>query len=100
MKIAVSGKGGVGKTLLVSMLSKIFVESGYSVIAIDADPDANLAATLGFPQAEEIIPVSEMSDLMRRGQERPPVRLKSILSSIPRWVTYLRSTGASMRALN
>jgi len=64
MKIAVSGKGGVGKTLLVSMLSKIFVESGYSVIAIDADPDANLAATLGFPQAEGIIPISKMSDLI------------------------------------
>jgi CO dehydrogenase maturation factor len=64
MKIAVSGKGGVGKTLLVSMLSKIFVESGYSVMAIDADPDANLATTLGFPKAEEIIPISEMSDLI------------------------------------
>ena len=48
MKIAISGKGGVGKTLLTSLLSKTFAESGYSVIAIDADPDANLAATLGF----------------------------------------------------
>jgi len=64
MKIAISGKGGVGKTLLASMLSKIFAESGYSVIAIDADPDANLAATLGFPQAEEITPVSEMKELI------------------------------------
>jgi len=64
MKIAVSGKGGVGKTLLVSMLSKTFVNSGYSVLAIDADPDSNLAATLGFPQAEEITPVSEMKELV------------------------------------
>ena len=37
MKIAISGKGGVGKTLLASLLSNIFAESGYSVIAIDAD---------------------------------------------------------------
>ncbi len=64
MKIAISGKGGVGKTLLASMLSKIFAESGYSVIAIDADPDSNLAANLGFPQAEEITPISEMKELV------------------------------------
>ncbi len=50
---------------MASMLSKIFAESGYSVIAIDADPDANLAATLGFPHPEEIIPISEMSDLIQ-----------------------------------
>ncbi len=60
MKIAISGKGGVGKTLLAALLSKVFVESGYSVLAIDADPDANLASTLGFPHAETIIPISEM----------------------------------------
>ena len=54
MKIAISGKGGVGKTLLTALLAKIFAESGYSVLAIDADPDANLAATLGFPHPEKI----------------------------------------------
>jgi len=64
MKIAISGKGGVGKTLLASLLCKIFAESGYSVLAIDADPDSNLAATLGFPQAEEITPISEMKELV------------------------------------
>jgi len=64
MKIAISGKGGVGKTLLASLLSRTFAESGYSVLAIDADPDANLAATLGFPHPEKIIPISEMKDLI------------------------------------
>ena len=49
---------------MASLLSKIFVESGYSVLAIDADPDSNLAATLGFPQAEEITPISEMKELI------------------------------------
>ncbi len=71
MKIAISGKGGVGKTLLSALLSRIFAESGYSVIAIDADPDSNLAATLGFPHSEKITPISEMSDLI---EERTGVR--------------------------
>ncbi len=64
MKIAISGKGGTGKTMLVSLLSTIFAQSSYSVLAIDADPNANLAATLGFPNSERIIPISEMADLI------------------------------------
>ncbi len=59
MKIAISGKGGVGKTLLSALLCKEFVQAGYSVIAIDADPDANLAATLNFPHLEELTPISK-----------------------------------------
>ena len=89
MKIAISGKGGVGKTLLSSLLSRIFVESGYSVIAIDADPDANLAATLGFPQAEEITPISEMKELIeertgaRSGESAPYFKLNPKVDDIP-----------------
>jgi CO dehydrogenase maturation factor len=64
MKIAVSGKGGVGKTILSSFLAKIFAESGYSVLAIDADPDTNLAATLGFPDSDKITPISDMDALI------------------------------------
>jgi CO dehydrogenase maturation factor len=64
MKIAVSGKGGVGKTLFAALLARTFAEFGYSVLAIDADPDANLAATLGFPEPERISPISEMKDLI------------------------------------
>jgi len=64
MKIAISGKGGVGKTILAALLSKVFAESGYSVLTIDADPDSNLAATIGFPQPEKITPISEMKDLV------------------------------------
>ncbi|MFC1918778.1 AAA family ATPase [Chloroflexota bacterium] len=89
MKIAISGKGGVGKTLLASILSKIFAESGYSVIAIDADPDANLAATLGFSDPEQITPISEMSDLIEErtgvqpGQSAPYFRLNPKVDDIP-----------------
>jgi CO dehydrogenase maturation factor len=64
MKIAISGKGGVGKTLLASLLSKAFSEAGYSVLAIDADPDANLAANLGFADPDKITPISELSDII------------------------------------
>ncbi|UCG55320.1 MAG: AAA family ATPase [Dehalococcoidia bacterium] len=69
MKIAVSGKGGVGKTLLVSLLANIFADSDYSVIAIDADPDANLATSLGFPDAASISPISEMKELVAKRTE-------------------------------
>jgi len=64
MKIAISGKGGVGKTLLAALLAKMFSGQSFSVLAIDADPDANLAATLGFPNPESIIPISDMKDLV------------------------------------
>jgi CO dehydrogenase maturation factor len=46
MKIAVSGKGGVGKTTFASFLIKALSEKGKKVLAIDADPDANLALML------------------------------------------------------
>jgi len=89
MKIAISGKGGVGKTLLASLLSKIFAESGYSVLAIDADPDANLAATLGFPHPDEITPISDLSDLIeertgaRPGQSAPFFKLNPKVDDLP-----------------
>ena len=50
IKIAITGKGGVGKKTFSSMLSRMFVYNGYRVVAIDADPDANLGLALGFPK--------------------------------------------------
>ena len=66
MKIAVTGKGGVGKTTFSSMLSRMFAEDGYRVVAVDADPDANLALALGFPREvyDSIVPISEMKKLV------------------------------------
>ena len=72
MKIAISGKGGVGKTLLASLLAKAFSKSGYRVIAIDAAPDANLAATLGFTDTEKTTPISEMKELIAERTETQP----------------------------
>lgn len=64
MKIAVSGKGGTGKTLLSALLCKELKERGYKVLAVDADPDANLAATLGFPDSCGIKPIVEMEEVI------------------------------------
>ncbi|MBA7469952.1 Light-independent protochlorophyllide reductase iron-sulfur ATP-binding protein [subsurface metagenome] len=64
MKLAITGKGGVGKTTLAAGLALSFSQDGKKVIAIDADPDSNLAATLGFPEPEKIIPLVEMKELI------------------------------------
>jgi CO dehydrogenase maturation factor len=84
MKIAISGKGGVGKTLLSAFLAHIFTKKGYSVIAIDADPDANLAATLGFTHPEQIVPISELDDLIEERVGVRPGRSGSIFKLNPR----------------
>jgi len=64
MKIAVSGKGGVGKTTFSAFLIRTFNEMGRHVLAIDADPDANLGAALGIFDAHTIVPISEMKELI------------------------------------
>ena len=64
MKIAISGKGGVGKTTISTGLLKAFAEANKEVIGIDADPDANLAANLGIPDPDKIIPIVEMKELV------------------------------------
>lgn len=66
MKIAVSGKGGVGKTLVAGALAYSFAKKGFKTIAIDADPSPNLALTLGVPleKAREIVPISENKPLI------------------------------------
>jgi CO dehydrogenase maturation factor len=64
MKLAVSGKGGVGKTTFSSLLIRTFDELGKKVLAIDADPDANLAAGIGIENADGIVPISEMKELV------------------------------------
>ena len=64
-KIAITGKGGVGKTTLSSLLAYIYAQRGQKVLAIDADPNANLAFALGMPMevADKIVPLAEMDEL-------------------------------------
>ncbi|MFV1964560.1 MAG: AAA family ATPase [Pirellulaceae bacterium] len=64
MKIAVTGKGGVGKTTLSAMLASVLGLKGQNVIAIDADPDANLASAFGLPLERYPVFLAEMRDLI------------------------------------
>jgi len=67
MKLAIVGKGGVGKTTIAGTLARLFARDGYRVIAVDADPSLNLASSLGIPQhrLEEITPLAENIELIR-----------------------------------
>lgn len=66
MKLAITGKGGVGKTTLASLLASLYAAEGNKVLAIDANPDANLATALGIPSdvVRCITPISDMKDLI------------------------------------
>ena len=65
MKLAVTGKGGVGKTTVCALLAVAFVRKGHEVLAIDADPNPTLASSLGFLNPNNIVPLSEMKELIK-----------------------------------
>jgi CO dehydrogenase maturation factor len=88
MKIAISGKGGVGKTTLCALLAKEAASQGKRVFAVDADPNPTLALALGFP--EEITPLVELQDLMeeRLGSLEGFLRLNPKVDDIPERFAY------------
>ncbi|OIP66800.1 MAG: carbon monoxide dehydrogenase [Nitrospirae bacterium CG17_big_fil_post_rev_8_21_14_2_50_50_9] len=91
MKIAISGKGGVGKTTLAGTLARLLSNQGFSVIAVDADPDANLGSAIGFTQEEirHVQPIAEMSHLIEERTGAKPgalggiFKLNPVVSDIP-----------------
>jgi CO dehydrogenase maturation factor len=91
LKLAITGKGGVGKTTLSALLAHVFVERGHKVLAIDADPAAGLAAACGVPpeEAEAITPVADMEDLIyertgaRKGETGGYFKLNPRVDDIP-----------------
>lgn len=66
MKIAVTGKGGVGKTTFSATLARLYADEGRKVLATDVDPDANLGLALGFSEEvlDSIVPISKMRKLV------------------------------------
>ncbi len=66
LKIAVSGKGGVGKTTVAGILARLLGREKKKVLVIDADPDSNLASAIGIPRKkrEGLVPLSRMFDLI------------------------------------
>lgn len=69
MKIAFGGKGGVGKTTLAAAMIRLLAAESRKVLAVDADPNSNLARALGFPKADVIKPIVEMKDLIYERME-------------------------------
>jgi CO dehydrogenase maturation factor len=64
VKIAVTGKGGVGKSTLAALMARVLKQAGNRVIVIDADPDMNMATLLGIPSERTITPIIELKELI------------------------------------
>ena len=84
MKIAISGKGGVGKTTLAALLIKYYSDQGKKVLAVDADPDANLALALGIPDPQSIIPLCQMKELVAERTESQPGKMGGFFKLNPK----------------
>jgi len=84
IKLAVTGKGGVGKTTVSSLLCRAFVDIGYSVLAVDADPDANLATAIGFSDDIDIPPLTEMKQLIEERTGAQPGAVGSFFKLNPK----------------
>ena len=88
-KIAIGGKGGVGKTTVCAIWAQLFAQSGFDVLAIDADPNANLASAFGIPPEQSPQPLIKMKELIaeRTGVGKDTVgayfRLNPKVSDLP-----------------
>jgi len=86
VKIAITGKGGVGKTTLSGLLARLYAAEGKKVLAVDADPDANLASALGITpeDAAKALPLAEQADLIEERTGSRPGRPGGLFSINPK----------------
>jgi CO dehydrogenase maturation factor len=91
MKIAISGKGGVGKTTLAGVMARILADEGRKVLAIDADPDSNLASAIGLPKEDlaKLVPIASMTSMIeertgaKKGTFGPMFKLNPKVDDLP-----------------
>ena len=93
MKIAICGKGGVGKSTVSAFLIKALLDKGRKVLAIDADPSPHLARLLGFDDSN-ITPIAQMKDLLneRSGRDGPFYNLNPKVDDLPD--KFMKTKGA------
>jgi CO dehydrogenase maturation factor len=86
MKLAISGKGGVGKTTLTALLAQVYADAGRDVLAVDADPSPCLAGALGFPEElrAKLSPISEMDALIEERTGAKPGTVGGFFTLNPR----------------
>ena len=86
MKLAITGKGGVGKTTLAALLAQYYADAGRQVLAVDVDPSPCLAGALGFPAElrARLHPISEMEDLIYERTGAKPGTIGGFFTINPR----------------
>jgi CO dehydrogenase maturation factor len=86
MKLAISGKGGVGKTTLAALLAQVYADAGRDVLAVDADPSPCLAGALGFPNdlRARLHPIAEMDELIEERTGAKPGTVGGFFTINPR----------------
>lgn len=86
MKLAVTGKGGVGKTTLAGLIAQVYADAGRQVLAVDADPSPCLAGALGFPEdlRAQLHPIVEMDELIEERTGAKPGTIGGFFTLNPR----------------